>query len=77
MTVGLSGSVVKLSGAATPFWRTLGLGPAGGPKDLLAFALYESRGPGTEEAIKRWLEKVGVAYEVSHGSPSDGLTCIC
>lgn len=65
MTVSLAGSVVKLASIAAPFWKVLGLGPAGGPKDLVAFGLYQSRGSGTEEAVKSWLDRVGAAYEVS------------
>lgn len=63
-TIGCQGGIIKTSPLALRFWPKLGLFPAGGQKDVVAFAIYESTGPGMNAKVSAWLSKVGSTYEV-------------
>ncbi|CDZ98548.1 Mediator complex, subunit Med13 [Phaffia rhodozyma] len=62
-TIGCQGNIIKTSPLALRFWPKLGLAPAGGHKDVVAFAIYESTGPGMNSKVSAWLAKVGAIYE--------------
>lgn len=64
LDLGHRGAVIKASPVATRFWDKLSLGPVGGRKDVLAFAVYESTGPALNAQVKKWLGQMGEAYEV-------------
>ncbi|EIN10144.1 hypothetical protein PUNSTDRAFT_142256 [Punctularia strigosozonata HHB-11173 SS5] len=62
IAVGKGDAVVQMLPSALRFWDKLGLTPRGGPKDVVAFVLYEEREPGREEQMGRWLEMVSQLY---------------
>jgi mediator of RNA polymerase II transcription subunit 13 len=64
LSVGRAGLVHHMLPPAIRFWEKEGLGPRGGTKDVVAFALFEE-GDERSVLVEAWMERVGRAYSVS------------
>lgn len=53
---------------AIRFWEKEGLGPRGGNKDVVAFALFEE-GEDKEKLVQGWMERIGRVYSVRASVP--------
>lgn len=63
VNVGYGGHIMRLSVAALRYWRELGLSPAGGPKDVEAYAVCEP-GDDSERLASDFLRDIGEVYTV-------------
>ena len=64
LSIGRAGLVHHMLPPAVRFWEKEGLGPRGGSKDVVAFALFEE-GDEMAELVAGWMERVSRAYSVS------------
>ncbi|KAF8508668.1 mediator complex subunit 13 C-terminal-domain-containing protein [Hysterangium stoloniferum] len=60
-SIGRAGLVYHVLPSAIRFWEKEGLGPRGGAKDVLAFALFEE-GEEKSGLVASWMDRVGRAY---------------
>lgn len=63
IAVGKSDAVISVMPSAIPFWDKLGLSPRSGPKDVVAFVLFQGD-EGIEEKIEDWLKRMSICYTV-------------
>lgn len=61
VNVGYGGAVMRISAAALRYWRELGLAPAGGPKNIVAYAVCEPGDESTRTAVA-FLKDMGEVY---------------
>ncbi|KAI5119634.1 hypothetical protein M0805_007897 [Coniferiporia weirii] len=77
LAIGKADNVVQLAPSSLRFWIKLGLSPKSGPKDVVAFVLYQDEG----EALPRagdWLVRVSAIYSAKgYGLhvPGNARTC--
>lgn len=64
ITVGKGEAVIHILPPALHFWEKLGLGPKGGPKDILGYVLFEDGGEQRERQVESWLARIVAAYRV-------------
>ncbi|TBU27711.1 mediator complex subunit 13 C-terminal-domain-containing protein [Dichomitus squalens] len=74
LVVGKGESIIQVSPTSLRFWEKLGLSPRAGPKDVVAFVLFEEKKDEDREAeIETWLAKVSAAYSAKNfGSHAAG-----
>ncbi|EDR04992.1 uncharacterized protein LACBIDRAFT_294897 [Laccaria bicolor S238N-H82] len=76
ITVGKGEAVIHILPPALHFWEKLGLGPKGGPKDILGYVLFEDGGEQRERQVESWLERTVAAYRGKHfGTLNPGPDC--
>ena len=64
ISIGRAGLVHSMLPTAIRFWEKEGLGPRGGSKDVVAFALFEENDDDKSKLVEAWLERVGRVYNV-------------
>ena len=65
LSVGKGDTVMNVLPSAVPFWSKLGLGPRSGPKDVVAFVIFQGS-EAEQEHIGDWLKRMSSCYDVSY-----------
>ena len=63
ISIGRAGLVHHMFPTAIRFWEKEGLGPRGGNKDVVAFALFEEDDDKLA-LVRAWMERIGRVYSV-------------
>ena len=64
ISIGRAGLVHHMFPTTIRFWEKEGLGPRGGAKDVVAFALFEEGNDDKVAMVDAWMGRVGRVYSV-------------
>lgn len=65
LVVGKSGVAIQTLPPVARFWDKLGLSPRSGPKDVVAFILFEDKGQHRFSEVEDLLYRLSIVYKVS------------